>query len=155
LRGRGFNSTDNPQSLPVILISEGMARRFWPGGDPIGARLSFEVIGGGKPIWREIVGVTADWRHFGPAQPPALEIYVPFEQMPQPRMGIILRTSGDPLALAGELRRVVSRIDSNQPVYGIKSMDQLLSDSLGRQRFQTMLLGVFAGIAIVMALLGI
>jgi putative ABC transport system permease protein len=155
LRGREFNLTDNAETHPVILISEGMARRFWPGVNPIGARLSFEVIGGGKPIWREIVGVTADWRHFGPAQPPALEIYVPFEQMPQGRMGIILRTSNDPLALAGDLRRLVSRIDPNQPVYGIKSMEQLLSDSLTRQRFQTMLLGIFAGIAIVMALAGI
>ena len=155
LRGRGFNSTDNTQSPPVILISEGMARRFWRGENPIGARLSFEVIGGGKPIWREIVGVTADWRHFGPAQPPALEIYVPFEQMPQPRMGIIVRTSGDPLALAGALRTSVSRVDPNQPVYGIKSMEQLLSDSLRRQRFQSMLLGIFAGIAIIMALAGI
>ncbi len=155
LRGRGFNSTDDAQSPPVTLISEGMAKRFWRGGDPIGARLSFELIGGGKPIWREIVGVTADWRHFGPAQPPALEIYVPFEQMPQPRMGIILRTSGDPLAMTGELRTLVSRIDPNQPAYGIKSMEQLLSDSLGRQRFQTTLLGVFGGIAIVMALAGI
>jgi putative ABC transport system permease protein len=155
LRGRGFDSADNAQSPPVILISEGMARHFWPGENPIGARLSFDVIGGGAPVWREIVGVTADWRHFGPAQPPALEIYVPFEQMPQPRMGIILRTSSDPLALAGELRTLVSGIDPNQPVYGIKSMEQLLSDSLGRQRFQTMLLGVFAGIAIVMALAGI
>ena len=154
LRGRGFNSTDNAQSRPVILISEGMARRFWSGADPIGARLSFELIGG-KPIWREIVGVTADWRHFGPAQPPALEVYVPFEQMPQPRMGIIVRTSGDPLTLAGELRTLVSRIDPNQPVYGIKSMEQLLNDSLGGKRFQTMLLGVFAVIAIVMALAGI
>jgi putative ABC transport system permease protein len=155
LRGREFNSADNAQSHPVMLVSEGMARKFWPGGDPIGARLSFEVIGGGKPVWREIVGVTADWRHFGPARPPALELYVPFEQMPQPRIGIILRTSGDPLAAAGDLRRLVSRIDSNQPVYGIKSMERLLSDSLGRQRFQTMLLGIFAGIAIVMALAGI
>jgi len=155
LRGRGFNSADNAQSHPVMLISEGMARKFWPGGDPIGARLSFEVIGGGKPVWREIVGVTADWRHFGPARPPALELYVPFEQMPQPRIGIILRTSGDPLAAAGDLRRLISRIDPNQPVYGIKSMERLLSDSLGRQRFQTMLLGIFAGIAIVMALAGI
>lgn len=155
LRGRGFNSADNAQSHPVMLISEGMARKFWPGGDPLGARLSFELIGGGKPVWREIVGVTADWRHFGPARPPALELYVPFEQMPQPRIGIILRTSGDPLASAGDLRRLVSRIDPNQPVYGIKSMERLLSDSLVRQRFQSVLLGIFAGIAIVMGLAGI
>ena len=155
LRGRGFKSTDNAESLPVILISESMARRFWAGADPIGARLNFEVMGGEKPVWREIVGVTADWRHFGPAQPPALEIYIPFEQMPQPRMGIILRASGDPLAMAGELRTLVSQIDRNQPVYGTKSMEQLVSDSLGRQRLQTTLLGIFGGIAIVMALAGI
>lgn len=155
LRGRGFNSTDNAQSRAVILINESMARRFWSHEDPVGARLSFEVMGGGRPLWREIIGVTADLRHFGPARPPALEIYVPFEQMLQPRMGLILRTSGDPLASAGDLRRLVSEIDPNQPVYGIKSMEQLLYDSLRRQRFQTMLFAIFAAIAIVMALAGI
>jgi putative ABC transport system permease protein len=155
LRGRGFDSTDTAQSRPVILISETMAKRFWPDENPTGAHLSFEVIGGGKPLWREIIGVAADLRHFGPTQPPALEIYVPFGQMPQPRMGFILRTSGDPQAAAAGLRRVISHIDPNQPIYGIKSMEQLLSDSLGRQRFQTRLLAVFAGIAIVMALAGI
>jgi putative ABC transport system permease protein len=155
LRGRGFNSGDNAQGAPVILINESMAKRFWSGEDPVGARLSFEGMGGGKPQWREIIGVTADLRHFGPAQPPGFEVYVPFEQMPQPRMGLILRTSGDPLASAEDLRRLVSQIDPNQPVYGTKSMEQLLRDSLGRQRFQTILPAIFAGIAIVMALAGI
>jgi putative ABC transport system permease protein len=155
LRGRGFDSADSVQSRPVILINESMAKRFWSDENPVGARLSFEVIGGGKPLWREIVGVTADWRHFGPTQPPALEIYVPFGQMPQPRMGFVLRTSGDPQGTAAGLRSVISHIDPNQPIYGIKSMEQLLSDSLGRERFQTRLLAIFAGIAIVMALAGI
>jgi len=155
VHGRGFNSTDNAQSRQVILISENMAKRFWPGEDPVGSRLSFEVIGGGKPLWREIIGVTADWRHFGPAQPPAFEIYVPFEQMPQPRMGLLLRISGDPGGSAADLRRAISQIDQSQPLYRVKSMEQLLSDSLGRQRFQTILLAIFAGIAIIMALTGI
>jgi len=155
LRGRGFDSADSALSRPVIVISESMARRFWSDENPVGARLSFEVIGGGKPLWREVIGVTADSRHFGPAQPPALEIYVPFDQMPQPRMGFVLRTSGDPQGAAAGLRSVMSHIDPNQPIYGIKSMEQLLSDSLGRQRFQTRLLAIFAGIAIIMALAGI
>ena len=154
LRGRTFTAADGPTAVRVAVISERMARQHWSAGDPIGARVAL-----GDPAqsesWHTIVGVVGDVAHFGLASAPTPEIYVPIAQSPAHSMYVVLRAGGDPSSIGPALREVVSTLDAEQPVIDVQMMTQRLNGSVARQRFVTTLLGLFAGIAVFLAVIGV
>jgi putative ABC transport system permease protein len=150
-RGRAFDSRDVAGAQRVAVVNETTARRFWPNQDPIGKR-----VGNGAPDgWIPIVGVVADVRHMSLTRDPDPEIYFAFAQGPRTAMILTVRTAGDPLRFAPALRRAVMEVDADQPLARIASMDQNLSDSLAAKRVSTVLLGIFAGLALLLASIGI
>jgi putative ABC transport system permease protein len=140
---------NEPQAAPAIIINETMARLYWPNEDPIGRRMRIIF----SP-WLTVVGVVGDVHHNGLNTPPNPEIYVPHTQEPSSSMAVMARTSGDPAQLAAAAREQVKAIDKDLPVT-VTTMDQIFSDSVAGQRFNTLLLGIFASVALVLAMIGV
>jgi putative ABC transport system permease protein len=153
-RGRGFTEFDRSNAQRVATISETMARLYWPGADPLGARIAL-----GDPAraesWHTVVGIVGDVAHFGLATPPAPEIYVPVAQSPAQTMFVVMRTTGEAGGVIGALRDILAGIDPDQPLTDVQTMTQRLTGSVARQRFVTTLLGLFAGVAVFLAVIGI
>ncbi len=151
VKGRLFTEQDAAGKAPVLIINETMARRYWPNQDPIGKR-----AGDGRPDgWMRVVGVVGDIHHMNLASAPDAEIFFPFPQNPQAGMNLTLRTSSDPLNFAPLLRRAIMELDREQPVARVASLEQAWSDSMTTNRFSAMLLGIFAALALLLAILGI
>jgi putative ABC transport system permease protein len=151
LAGREFNERDNENSPRVVIISNATARRYFPNEDPIGKR-----IGNGRPDgWAQIVGVTADVKHFGLSQDPRASMFYPYRQQPSRRMYIIARTAVDPLSLSSALRGAVAAMDKNLAVSNISAMEEITAQSIGQERFTLLLLGIFSAFALLLAVAGI
>jgi putative ABC transport system permease protein len=140
---------NEPQAAPAAIINETMARLYFPNEDPVGRRLRIIF----SP-WLTVVGVVGDVRHSGLNTPPNPEIYLSQLQEPQSSMAVMARTNGDPLQLAAVAREQVKAIDRDLPVT-ITTMDQIFSESVAGQRFNTMLLGIFAAVALLLAMIGV
>jgi putative ABC transport system permease protein len=140
---------NDPQPVPVALINETMARMYWPNEDPLGKRL--RII---ASPWITVVGVVGDVRHSALNAPPNPEIYLSHLQEPQGALAVMVRTSGDPLQLSGAAREAVNTFDKDLPVT-ITTMDQIFSNSVAGQRFNALLLGVFASLALILATVGV
>ncbi len=151
-QGRAFANSDTADSLPVAVINETYARRFFPGEDPVGKRIR---MGGDSSAWITIVGIVGDVKHNGLDRDARPENYFPAQQSPARSMIVVVRSKGDASALAAPVRAEVLAVDKDQPVGSVKTMDQLLAESLGRRRFNMLLLGVFAGVALVLAAVGL
>lgn len=156
-RGREFTKRDNAPGAPgVAIISESFARRFWPeyplGLNPVGQHLR---EGMDRTRWLEIVGIVANVHEWGLAIDAGTEFYIPTIVHPLQRAYLIARTQGNPLQLAGALRKQVLAIDQNQPVSDIRTMEAVLDATLGERRLTTLLLGTFAAIAVILAVIGI
>lgn len=152
-RGREFTSRDILRSAPVTIINESLARRFWPaypnGLDPVGQQLLI----GGSPQPAEIVGIVADVRQ-GPDDPrPGL--FRPCAQRPPLSAMFAVRTEGDPLRFVNAIRGQVLAIDRDQPISAVKTMDDVVEESEGQRRLIMTLLGVFAGTALLLTVVGI
>jgi putative ABC transport system permease protein len=148
--GREFNERDNESSPKVVIISEATARRHFPNEDPIGKR-----IGNGRPDgWREIVGVTADVKHFGLNQDARVSMFFPHRQQPTRRMFIVARAAA-PLSQSSALRGAVAAMDKNLAVSNIRAMEEITAQSIGQERFTLLLLGLFSGLALLLAVAGI
>jgi predicted permease len=150
LRGRSFNWADNENSPEVAVVSEALVQLYWPNEDPIGKRLSIN-----DNVWRQIVGVVKDVKHDGLAKQPRPVIYVPLLQYPLPFTTLAVRTHTDPSSLSPAIRRAVTAVDSEQPIFRINTMERFISDSVSDSRFQTQLLTVFAVVALALAAVGI
>lgn len=153
VRGRAFNERDAGQSPPVVLISEAMAKSFWPGEDPLGKRLSTALEG--PDVKREVVGVVGDVRRASLNTEPKPALYVPFAQNPYQLLFLTVRTQGQPLEMTNTVRNEILSVDSDQPVYEVKDMRQIVSESAAQTRFSMFLLSVFAGLALALALVGV
>ena len=149
LRGRFFTPMD-PAGPPVAIINETLARRCWPAQDPVGRRFR---LGGGT--WINVVGVTGDMRQTSLAEEPDAEFDMPYAQNPNPSMALVVRTDSDPLRLASAVRTAVSELDKGLPVSDIAALAQAVSDSNSTRRLSTGLLAVFAGLALLLAAVGI
>ncbi|HMH45499.1 MAG TPA: ADOP family duplicated permease, partial [Pyrinomonadaceae bacterium] len=150
IKGRAFTTLDNEKSPLVAIISETMARRYFPNEEPLGKR-----IGRGPDRWREIVGVARDVKHFGLDADTPPTMYFPMRQSPARAMNLIARTAGDPLSLAPSLRAQVWAGDHNLAIANLGTMKDLVSASIVQQRFILLLLGCFAALALLLAAVGI
>ena len=150
--GRGLESTDRRGSAEVVVVSHTLARAFWPNGSAVGHELKYEWTG-----WHtaRIVGVAGDVHHDGPRTEPYMEMYLPLEQFPYSGMTFVLRTSGDPLAVAAPLRAALRDIDPAQAVADITPMSDLAAAAVGDTRLDTVLFATFGVIGLVLAMIGI
>ena len=152
LRGRGIAASDVPAAPAVAVINEAMAKRYWPGEDPIGRR--FGPPGNKAPRFT-VVGITADARQFDlarPAEPAALFSYL---QETPANMSLVIQTAGDPMAVAEAARRAVRAVDRVQPVSHVEPMTAIVAESVATQRVYAALLGFFGALALALALVGI
>ena len=149
--GRFITRQDGADSTPVVVITEAMARRYWPGSDPIGHRVRFAS---GEP-WRTIVGVVGDIRQMTFDDGFRSTAYVPMAQTPPQSAGFVLRTSGDPLALATAARAALQSVDANQPAYDIRTLQQLIGDNASGVQYAARMMTAFALIALLLAAAGI
>ena len=156
LRGRFFSIGDQPEAPLVAIINEAMARRSWPGHDPVGRRVRFGPRDSDGP-WFTVVGVVGDMRRQGLEREALPQIFVSLAQNhPPSNVALFIRTSSDdPLAMAGALRAAVRRADKNVPIFGVAPLEQRLGTYLTQRRFQTLLLTGFSVVALLMAAIGI
>jgi putative ABC transport system permease protein len=152
LRGRSFTPADNEDGPLVAAINQSMARQFWGRESPIGQRLRF-----GDDKWRTIVGIAGDVHFEGLATPGAPEMYVPYGQVPnvEARPTIVVRTSTDPLQIAGPLRRIVMETDHGVPLDRITTMRELVAGSAAQPRFRTAVILTFSLLALFAASIGL
>jgi putative ABC transport system permease protein len=156
LRGRDFTQADNEHATLVALVNEKLARQFWPNADPVGRRFMWGHPDPKKtPKWITVVGVVADTKLYGLANPARLEVYDPFRQAVNNDMDLLVKSKVDSAAIISEIRRAVASVDKNQAIFAISTMDQLRSHSMATQRLTLVLLGLFSGLALTLAAIGI
>jgi predicted permease len=155
VRGRLFDDSDTDGALQVALVNRTLAERLWPGEDPIGQRIAWSMPEGQETDWVTVVGVVGDVYVEGLDTPPRPETYRPFAQDPFSFMTLVLRTEGDPATLATALREAVVDVDPNQPVSDLKTIDEILSTELAHRRFNMLLMGLFAGVAVLLVAVGL
>lgn len=153
LAGRAFTGEDRADGLPVAIVSESLARRHWPRGDAVGKRIKNFAPDNPSP-WKTVVGVVGDVRYRG-LTAPTLDFYVPYTQSPFAPSHVVVRTDGDPLALAAALEREVWALDRNQPVAGITTMEARVSSVLAEPRLLASLAGLFSVVAALLAAIGL
>jgi putative ABC transport system permease protein len=152
IRGRDFADRDTDASSGVVLINQAMVRRFWPDQDPVGQQITMD----GKSFF-SIVGVVGNVRQLGQASETSPEVYLSYLQDPVdwPYRTLIVRSAGDPLKMIGSIEQAVWSVNKDQPLSNIRTMEQVLADSVAQPRIFTLLLGVFAGLALLLASVGI
>jgi putative ABC transport system permease protein len=151
LSGRDFTDRDNDKSQGVVIINQALARRYFANESPMGKRITV-----GDDGLREIVGVAKDGMQEDWTADSKPEAFLPHLQAPSPRgLTLVVRTTSDPLAIVGSLQNAVWAIDKNLPVSEIRTMDDVVSEAVGPQRFNTVLLGLFSAVALVLAMVGI
>jgi putative ABC transport system permease protein len=148
--GRMFEAGE---PAPILVVNETAARRFWPGQDPIGRRVRFDDAASAP--WFTVVGVAEDVKMRGARGGARAEVYIPYWQMPEPGVNVVLKAAGDPTLLIGPLRQAVREVDPDMPVSNLTPMATVVSDSIAEPRFLAMLVGVFAALALILAAIGI
>ncbi|HUE20370.1 MAG TPA: ABC transporter permease, partial [Bryobacteraceae bacterium] len=153
--GRGFTRTEAARQNPSeVIVNESLARKLWPGQDPLGKAIHSNADSGPDAWRRVVVGVVADSRQLGLDTPPRPEMFFPSRSQ-FPNLALIVRTAGDPLRMASAVTAQVWAIDKDQPVHDVQAMDHVVDDSISQRRFNMLLLAIFAVTALVMAAVGI
>jgi putative ABC transport system permease protein len=153
--GRLFAPTDRLEAPPVAIVNQAFVNRYLAGADPLGQRLRLGSPERPRP-WVDIVGVVADFKNNGITQPVRPEIYTPVRQQTAwNQLFVLVRTDTSPAALLPTVRQTVSSLDSEQPVYLVQTLDEVLATSSFQQRLSTIVLAIFAGVALVLAAIGI
>ncbi len=158
LRGRAFTERDTLASTPVCIVNEEMARRYFKGQEPIGALVSVQAMtaGGPKPVVRQIVGVSHQVKVEGLSEKENnLEIYVPIAQNSWYWAAVAVRTANDPMSLAPAVKSAIARVDKDQPVTRIRTMDEVAAESIAQPRFRAQLVAAFAALAMLLASVGV
>jgi putative ABC transport system permease protein len=154
LRGRYFTEQDAETAPQVVIISESLARRFFPGDDAVGKRIKAGDAESRAP-WATVAGLVRDVKHSSLDAEPRPQLYFPYTQKLWGHMTIVTRSSTDPKTLANSLRDTVWAIDKDQPVTGMKTLEQYIDDSVSKKRFSMVLLTSFAVAALILASVGI
>ena len=152
LRGRDFTADDRPDRPRTVIVDEDLAKKYWPGEDAIGKRISRD---GSEGNWMTVIGVAGHVRRDGPATTSEPQVYLPYLQSPQGMLYAVVKTSLPPSSLTAPMRQVVRSIDSNLPVVKQRAVADLLHDSIARQRFSLVLIGLFALAALALASIGL
>jgi len=150
LRGRDFNFSDTRDSKRVALIDEKLAKKYWPDQDPIGQNIGFD-----SRRWFEVIGIVGHVRNVSYSQEGLGQVYVPYPQNAADTMYFVIHTQQDPALMLPEIRQQIRSIDRTLPLYRIQTMDQLASKAVAKPRFQVLLLGSFAVLALLLAAVGI
>jgi putative ABC transport system permease protein len=153
-RGRDFSAEDTDKSVPVVIINEAFARGFFATGEAVGQRIKLGAPGSPRP-WMLIAGIVNDVKSDGLDAEATPEMYVPYSQNTASTMTLVARTVSNPARSVAAVRSAVQAIDENQPVYNIRTMEQLLNASIAQRRLNMMMLGAFALIALLLATSGI
>jgi putative ABC transport system permease protein len=154
LRGREFNDLDGPDSMQVAIISDNMARRYWPGEDPLGKRLKVVEAGSNKP-WMTVVGIAQDVKYewFNKEVEPAL--YLVYRQAPLTYSYFAVRTTGDPIKVAAAVRSKVASVDPAQPIYEIRSLERVITNSVLGLAYVAVMMGILGGVALFLSSVGV
>jgi len=157
LKGRDFDHNDRHASTPVIIITETFARQYFSNEDPIGKRIHPGVssIEGDESTMREIVGVVGDVRNRGLSTDPRPAFYVPQTQIPFSQMVVVVKTENEPRSVISGATKDVASMDADLPLFGVKTMEEYMSASVAAPRFNTTLLSIFAGVALVLTIVGL
>ena len=151
LQGRDFQTSDDAKSLPVTIIDEPLARRYWPAGDAIGKRIKT----GGNNAWLTIVGIAGGIKHLSLAEEIRPHMYFPIAQSPDGRAWFMVRTEGPPTAAIPTFRAAIKQVDPDMPLFLVRTMTDIIDQTLGTQRLTNILLTAFALIALTLAAVGI
>ncbi|MDQ3696885.1 MAG: ABC transporter permease, partial [Gemmatimonadota bacterium] len=157
-QGRMLAEQDRQGAPLVAVVDDELARRYYPNESAIGKRITFGPApspGDSVPLWITIVGVVGHTMHEGLDAEPRVQVYLPYRQRGVPFMAVAVRAARDPLALTSAVRGAIRSVDSDMPMSGIRSMDDLLESSLGQRRLSMLLLGSFSALALVLASIGI
>jgi putative ABC transport system permease protein len=156
LRGRMFTERDDIKSPRVVVVNETFARQFFPGQDPVGKRITPDgTAENEKPPIREIIGVVGDAKAISLTARAKPQLYFPHQQFAVAGMSLLIRTSNDPRAIVPGLRDAVASLDKNIPIFRPRSLDEYISLSVAQPRFNALLVGLFAGVALLLAAAGI
>jgi putative ABC transport system permease protein len=160
--GRGFASSDGPDAQGVVLLNEALAKLYWPREDPIGKQIRIHLPPTRSPwqpvardSWLTVVGVVQDVREWEWGEEKVAQVYLPYAQNPSRIMRLVVRTEGDPAPFTPTVRHAIEGVDPNQPVTEIRTMDEFLVAAVSQRRLSMLLLGSFAGIATLLAAVGI
>jgi putative ABC transport system permease protein len=154
-RGRLFSETDRRDGPPVVVINESLARSYFRGQDPIGQRMTFSKVADSSSTWSTIVGVVGDEHQVSLATPPQIEVFHPFSQQSTGSRTVVIRAGRDPASLGPAVRRVVAELDPMLAIARMRTMDEIRDISLAQQRFLLVLLSMFAGVGLVLAVVGV
>jgi putative ABC transport system permease protein len=158
--GRDFGSTDQAAGMPVVIVNEHMATRYWPDGNAIGRRIRFgqstnpQAADSTQNPWITVVGVVGDMRRTGVDMPVRDEVFLPYAQNVAWSTMVMVRTTADPMTMLPQFRQAVRDIDRDQPIASIRTMDQILSGLIAQRRFSMTLVAGFAILALTLALIG-
>jgi putative ABC transport system permease protein len=153
LQGRSFSQRDGLNAPKVILVNDRFVQRYFPNEDPLGKHLTIDL---GEPYNAEIVGVIGSVRHSSLAQQqPSAEMYISALQAPSYGVNLVVRGTGDPTQLTAAIRNEVQSLDKDLPIYNVKTMEKRIAESASQPRFRTLLLGIFAAVALILASIGI
>ena len=157
IKGRDFDDRDKHGSTPVMIITETFARQYFPNEDPIGKRVKpgIYTFEGEGTTWKEIVGVAADIRNATIRREPRAAYYVPQTQVPFNQMVAVVKTNSEPRSFIPEVTKQVAAMDQDIPVFSVKTMEEYLSAAVAGPRFSTTLLSIFAGVALVLTMVGL
>ena len=154
VQGRLFTAEDDESRSAVAIISREMARRYWPDGNPIGQRIQRVRKAADNP-WITVVGVVGDVQDAGLGTLPEVTFYTPYPQNTYNNMNLVVRTSVEPLSLVSGVRQAIQRVDRDQPVAEVTTMDEWIANSVSKRRFSTFMLSLFAGLGLLLAIVGI
>jgi putative ABC transport system permease protein len=153
IKGRAFTEMDNDRAPGAVIINEAMAKRYWPGKDPLGSNLflTFE----GNRVRREIVGIVEDVRRAALSDQPRPEMYVPYTQGPQAFTSLVVQASSGPLDIVSAVSAQIHAVDPDHPVSEVRTMSQVIAESEAERTFNMHLLNIFAWLALALALIGL
>ncbi len=155
LQGRGFTEADSPDAPGVVIINRALAKKYWPNEEALGKRINFDDSDPAKIKWITIVGIVGDIHHQGLDVEPKPEYYLPHAQLPYRQLVLAIRSKQDPRNLTSAIRNELHTLDPERPVANIRTLEQVASDSIAPRRLSVVLLGVFAGVALLLAAVGI
>lgn len=155
LKGRLITEQDTKDSPNIALINKTMAAQFWPNQDPMGKRIKFAGDPKNTQPWRSIVGIVSDVSQYALDKRAPMQIYLPHAQVPTRFNTVVVKTTNDPTAMIGAIRREILAVDKDQAVFNVTTLEQLLGDSILVRKFFMLLLLVFAALALILAAVGI